>query len=1258
MSAVNDSAVKVIVKVPVSHHKKANKKKNPHFDELTFQFSKDTNIQTVLDVLGYAPTTKYFTNYVLKSGSTVLNNSESIRDLVANNSNLNLSIEIKPYNTREALKHVLTLRDFIGFASETEDGISQYSISTGSKFSSIPFNEVPEKKEDVEEVIREGEQERKNVMYVSDEEKKNFEKVVNEIFEVTKNSTLAKSYSSENSLVTPCVNSLNLSAYNPVPAFYKSKGHLLYLQIVTIEGESMHITATPSGFYVNKSNSSKFDPSIKLGDNENAKSHVYYNLFDLLASNSKLFINHVESLEKKLEKHQSIEYIRPLTTFLNKPWLIPNIPTNSPDFSRLQMDSINYESERNFNDEFQAVQELPTSTIQDTIQAEKLLSRISHEFTVAATKGAMSIFNDDMIPLNPDEVTYPIYLKDNIFYSFINEESGPFGDKGGYDAAIAISNQDLNILRLLKNLRLKDVSFVLTTIVDFGGKRLLAQAPVPGVLSNMGTEFSKDPTTNEEIVKEKKSEVVVKYGFDEESGKVIGNETFDKIVRTEISNILHLKSHKINDAEISLSSQSKGIVGSDKRNYILDLANTNPVDVNFIKEHYDNVEESKRYPHRQALLRAELVDNWWNNKVEKEKVDLKKAYEENMFSYNPDAYQMEGVEDPTVLEMSEYLSKEVIPNVVNEYCNGNTSIPYNGEHLTDTLHKNGINVRYLGKIAELSKSILKKQKSEHAKRLEEIAISNEDYENWEAEYLKKIEKIIMERQEKINKYVSEGKEVPKELTETPQLNEDEIRKPTNETPSVINTDELIPLIKIAELEIFSRSAKHVIRKYSRELPIVVVPIFISYVLNLLFGNEYNENTQPEDLFDVYPVSSYKFSTITRSTLLKEISEQAFLRFRYELDLNFIENFNDTPYVVIRAIAVKVGIQLLNKEYFFNKDQYEEFKLSQDKKIRNKLVAPLNTFSTSDFALIPIVKGLDYSSVLSNERWSEGSLLLKEDQNAALTLLAQSIAIVEDVNSVLHPQVAEKYLTLSTIYSKLGLTPEAVVFCRKACSIYERVCGIDSFEMLRALSNLALLEFANECPYNAALVFKRIIETTESVGLTEAIHHPIAIDAFSQLEQMALGIENTKLTIEICKVLRTLMVSLEGNETLAYATLESRLSNLYASISDFQNALEHISKAPRIFSKELGTNHQITAQSRQWVGGLTNLLNEVRNKKKLSAEQAAVNGTPKKSSKSGKKDQGQNPELANKSVDELLDFIEGETSTKKSKGKSKKTAGKK
>lgn len=1213
--------------------------------EVQLKIAKNASVQLVHDVLQFTPSTKYLTNFDLYLNEKVLSGSELISNITISES-LKLVAKFRPYTVREAVRHLFTVRDFIGFASETEDGISQFALSTGTKFSDMPLTSVKEQKANESAANGDDSQEEKpeKSLDMSDEEKKQFDHVVREL--LTKSVGVTELLKTRSNVVTPCVRSLALSSFNPVPAFYRTKGHLLYLQVVTLEGETFHITAATSGFYVNKCSSYKFEPTPKDG------CPINVSLFDLIATHSKKFADHIQALDEKLGKLETINYARPTTTFLNKPWLVSTTPSINGDYARLQLNELDFSAERNFNDEFQAIKDIPASDFQSRVDSEKLIAKVSHEFTEASVAGAMSIFYEDMVPMNPEAPREEqIYLKDNIFYSFVSDINGTYSNVGGDEAAFAASNQDLHTIKLLHRVNLTEIRFLLTTIIDFAGHRLLAQTPVPGLLNAMGTITKKD-ATGKESSEDLPSDVTVSYGLEENSGKILENQEFNDAIDS-FAKIFHLKEHVTGGAKIKFSGQSKGIIGSDKRKYILDLANSHPFDVEFARQYYDGIPAADRYPHRQTLIRHELIEKWWITKAEQAGADIEKAFESNEFSFNPDAYYAEGIEDPVVEEISKYLSSEVLPHVVRDYAAGNLTAPYDGEHLTQSLHKNGINMRYLGEVISLTEKELLAQIEQHEKKLKEVEKENQDHEAWEKEYLLKIEKLIKERQEKINKYVQAGQEVPKELAENLKLDENEIRKPTKGEPHMVNRDQLYCLLNVSQLEIISRSLKHVLRRYSKELPVSVVPSLISYFFNLLFGVTYNDHPQVEFSDSFYSNGSFSFTKVTRESLVNEITTQAKLRFRFELTNDVFEKFSRSPLALIRSISKKFGIQILNKDYFYTKDEFEDFKQSQDKKIRNKLVAPTSTFSPDDLLVIPIIKGGDYQSVVGDDFWNQGAALLGEKQEEGLALLTQALAIKEEVNGSIHSSAAESYLALSTIYHKLGKVSEAAVLCRKACIIYERVFGVDSFEMLRCLTNLAILEIGNESPYNAAVVLQRIVNTLDTVCPAD---HPAVVNAHTMIQQLAMATKDVKLTIDVLKKLSDLILKIDGGErSIAYGYNESRIGNLYATIDDLNSSLKAIIEAREVFTKELGLNDQTTVQCKQWISGIENLIQSKLQQKKLNQQQASVNNAPthnsKKNSKNSKKGEKPNPEIANKSIDELINFIEG-GSAKKTKSKKK------
>ncbi|SCU92015.1 LAFA_0F07382g1_1 [Lachancea sp. 'fantastica'] len=1242
MVAQQIEALNVLIKLP---HQK---------DEVRLKLVKSSTAQILNDALQFS-SSKCLTNLDFYFNGKKLTGEERLLDLAAEDNSLKLDVKYKAYTTRDALRHIVAVRDTIGFATETQDGMSDFAVSTGNQFCDMPLepvqNAASSKTQSTTDSSSSKDGQTESAAFdLSPEEAQKFQQTVKEVLSHSK--SMREIMTTRSSIVSPCVRSLQLSSYNPVPAFFKSKGHLLYLQIATLEGESFHVTATTGGFYVSKSSANKFDPAAR---DENSK--LFVSLIDVLSSHSKNFGEHLKRLGKRVSAVDSVCHARPSTTFLCKPWMVSTSPNSTGDYSRFQLNESDLNTERNFNDEFQAIKDMTSGDFQSIIDSEKLTAKVYHEFTETAVKDAMSICSHDLVPMNPEAPTQEqIFLKNNIFYSYVADVNGSYTSIGGDAAAFAASNQDLQTVKLLQRVSLSEVHYLLCAVVDFGGRRVLAQTPVPGLLSAMGSVTKFNPESEEVVTEDLNSDVNVVYGLEESTGEILYNQEFDDALES-FSQLLHLKSHKIGKADIKISSHSKGIVGADKRKYILDLANSHPLDVNFVRKFYDGVEENERYPHRQALIRNDLVDKWWANKIETAGISFEKAFEEKMFAFNTDAYVVEGIEDPLVEEISNYLTNEVITEVVKEYASGSTSAPYDGDHLTDSLHKNGINMRYLGHVVELAEKELKEQENKHKAKLAEVEAGNQEYENWEKEYLVKIEGLIKERQAKINKLVGEGKDIPEELKGDLKLDDSEIRKPTKSEPVVVNRDHLLCLISVGHLEIAARSLKHVFRDFARDLPVSVISSLVAYFFNLLFGSRYEEAPLPEILDEFYSQTEFSFSKITRAQLFEAAKEQARKRFRFDLSDQILEDLCQQSFSLMRAVSKKFGVQWVNRDYFFTMEDFENFKQTQDKKIRSKLTAPKYTFSPTDLAVIPVVKDGQYQSLSGDNFWTQGSTLLNERQEDALVLLNQALTIKEEVNGIVHPSVAESYMAISTIYHTLNKLPDAVSFCRKACIIYERTKGTDSFELVRCLTNLAILEVSNKSPYNGACVLNRVVSTVNALNLTV---HPAIINAYTMLQQASLASKNAPLAIEVMKKLSTTILKIEdGHHSIAYGYNQSRIGDLCVTLKDYTSSLKAISDAEAVFTRELGLNDETTAQCKQWVTGLRNVLQHQKQQQNLSQTQSAVNSGPTpattrkvKAPKAVKKDEKPNLELVNKSVDELLNYIEGD-SAKKSKGGKKK-----
>ncbi|CAM9406141.1 unnamed protein product, partial [Choristocarpus tenellus] len=58
-----------------------------------------------------------------------------------------------------------------------------------------------------------------------------------------------------------CLKGVAISSWNPPPPQRSMVGDLLYLEVFTLDKALIHVTCTPEGFYVNRTNHDVFDPT-------------------------------------------------------------------------------------------------------------------------------------------------------------------------------------------------------------------------------------------------------------------------------------------------------------------------------------------------------------------------------------------------------------------------------------------------------------------------------------------------------------------------------------------------------------------------------------------------------------------------------------------------------------------------------------------------------------------------------------------------------------------------------------------------------------------------------------------------------------------------------------------------------------------------------------------------------------------------------------------------------------------------------------
>lgn len=494
---------------------------------------------------------------------------------------------------------------------------------------------------------------------------------------------------------SPVARTLHFSCWQPVTFANKLQGDLAYLKFTSEDHKTFHITAHVRGFVVNSSTDEKFDRSPrKNGGGE----HV--SLLHLLGQISPRTLNAVERSNNQLSKVVPMAWMSPRATFLAANWLVEDKPTVRPDIARTQ-NFTERDSLKEWNEDFQAARELPKTdengapSVRDRIIREKLLVNTCFEFAQAATKGAVDIIEGNMLAFNSNEpAECQIFLRNGIFYTYGFDSVGVYTDLGGDEAARVAANKDLRGVEQLLHLDMEGVTPVLTTIVDYCGRRIVAQGPVPGIFRD---------NVEPQIV----------YGSSEGREKVYSDEATAKTM-SKISDFFHLKEHKafaVDGEKVPLhtSVDMKAMMGTDGRKYVLDCYRLTPPDIGFLEDHPD-------YPHRLALIRPEAISEWFKAKIQDDleaqgedaKLDQEKISEYNKkFRLNPDVYLTDIPEDlraeydedrKAVREVSEFIKTRLITRFLEDLSTSVTTYPIDGTQLAQVMHRRGINMRYLGEI--------------------------------------------------------------------------------------------------------------------------------------------------------------------------------------------------------------------------------------------------------------------------------------------------------------------------------------------------------------------------------------------------------------------------------------------------------------------------------------------------------------------------------------------------------------------------------
>ncbi|KAK9748596.1 hypothetical protein RND81_02G069100 [Saponaria officinalis] len=338
---------------------------------------------------------------------------------------------------------------------------------------------------------------------------------------------------------------------------------------------------------------------------------------------------------------------------------------------------------------------------------------------------------------NGVEVNVSSREDDNGAVTESSDDNGPVENQlvNSEQATYASANNDLKGTKAYQEADVPGLYNLAMAIIDYRGHRVVAQSVLPGILQG------------------DKSDSLL-YGSVDNGKKICWDEDFHSKV-LEAAKRLHLKEHTVSDElgnvfKLAAPVECKGIVGSDDRHYLLDLMRVTPRDANYtgprsrfcilrpelIRAFCHKVEAAKRSSNKsdnnaedclasdssksvnadmglqtdscKPVTSTSLDVSEENNKETSEDTFCTTTETSVEISFNPNAFtefKLAGSpeeitsDEDNVREAGLYLADIVLPKFIQDLCKLEVS-PMDGQTLTEALHAHGINVRYIGKVAE------------------------------------------------------------------------------------------------------------------------------------------------------------------------------------------------------------------------------------------------------------------------------------------------------------------------------------------------------------------------------------------------------------------------------------------------------------------------------------------------------------------------------------------------------------------------------
>lgn len=843
--------------------------------------------------------------------------------------------------------------------------------------------------------------------------------------------------------------------------------------------------------------------------------------------------------------------------------------------------------------------------------------------------------------MNPNESARShVYLHNNIFFSraLDNGMYDTYRVATGDNAARKAASRDASTIGILHRLDVEGLHSLGTVILDYLGTRIVCQSVIPGLLHGenchkviYGAVETGSPLTSD-VDMHKLMEDTIGKNYWIGSRAVPTVPLSDERVaaaKAALSKTLALASLSPTKRESTVDTENeeeppptvpicgpmevKGILGADKRRYVLDLARLAPRDANWVPKslggtgHHENLpDEGKSKNGMKNFIPESLEDDEWTMAVLRN--ELINSYVNNAYSEWSKSKQEErkGAKEKILEEQSKD-NPSGAADAIKAFAK---MVEEEEEAFVDKLRFN-VNV-FLPNTKSLEgiddEAFAQTKKDEQHVRDAATYLMNDVIPKLTAEIRDSQSPHLPVDGAALTEYIHRAGINCRYLGKLAVLAHAEEEKDKEKEGTGVTFRRKMPLywLELLECEMVARAAKHVLDSFLTltcasvsNQPAVIVAAVLSALIST--GEESAAETEKRLARDSSSAShsptfqglaKQSFVIPDRTEVWDAVQKEVGRRFRYNLTLYNSKSSARTLFVpLLRRVCQRSGIRLLAKDYPVGTKCLSgivSYPISADNVVR---IVPMikHAASTMD-GFVPYTQGSGCVSLslhillgdAKNKFDSAQLYLAARSLSQALQLSQEAAELFQKVtDSPMHTSIA-RCMDLSAVVLFQAQEPQlAASHAARSLALSAQLGGFDCHETLSGHASVAHILLAS----NPALAVKHIRASLYLMKLMGGSHY---IEMVGKCHQLGTIYLEAGFYEEAYAVLKYARDKLVVNDIVMEGIIARSTAVALSGMSRYKEAIENEKRSLSIFAAVYGEDSELTKQSNDRVTNYTKL----------------------------------------------------------------------